>query len=132
MVVNRTQDLLKVSRDGSGSGVTQNFHNAVLLDHLPRDPPVLETMLIHTLLLLLALVHEIHVHSVELTHHLGVANALCIFVPHRNHSLDYKKSLPERPFRAPGLALLNDIDGLQLKWPFLIATLGCHYKFTQF
>jgi hypothetical protein len=27
-------------------------------------------------------------------------------VPHRNHSLDWKKSLPERPFRSPGLPLL--------------------------
>ena len=69
-----------MSRDGSGSGVAQNFHNTVLVGHLYRDPPVLETMMIHTLLLLLTLVDEIHVHSVELTHHLGVVNDLFIFV----------------------------------------------------
>ena len=63
-------------------------------------------MLIHTLIELLTLVHEIREQSVELAHHLRVAQALCKFVPDGDHSTDRTARLPQPPCRAPGLALL--------------------------
>ena len=46
---------------------------------------------------------SLHIDSVELTHYLGVADDLFIFV---HHSLDSKDRLPERPFRVHGLGHL--------------------------
>ena len=63
-------------------------------------------MLIHTLIELLTLVHEIHEQSVELAHHLRVSQTLCKFVPDGDHSTDHTARLPQPPSRAPGLALL--------------------------
>ena len=90
MVANSTQDRLKLSRNGTGSGIDQNLRDAVLLGHLYRDPPVLETMMIHTVATLLALLQTLQIDSVGLAQHLGVADSLCIFVPHDDDSLDYK------------------------------------------
>ena len=72
MVPNNEQDLLKVSRNGSVSGITQNLRAAILLGHLYRDPPVLETMMMKTLSKVLTLLDEILKESVELAQHLGV------------------------------------------------------------
>ena len=63
-------------------------------------------MMIHTLIELLTLVHEFREQSVELAHHLRVAQALCKFVPDGDHSTDRTARLPQPPCRAPGLALL--------------------------
>ena len=40
MVVNRTQDFLKVSRNGSDSGIDDNIRDEVVLGHDYGDPPV--------------------------------------------------------------------------------------------
>ena len=62
--------------------------------------------MIHTVATLLELLQTLQIDSVELAQHLGVADSLCIFVPHGDDSLDCKVRLPQRPFRVPGLALL--------------------------
>ena len=104
MVATITQDLLKVSRNGSGSGIDENLRDEVLIRHLYGDPPVLDTMMIHTVATLLTL-HTFQIDSIELAQHLGVADSLCIFVPHGNDRLDSKVCLPQRPLRTPVLAL---------------------------
>jgi hypothetical protein len=48
MVVNITQNILKVTRDGSTSGIVENIRDALLLGHLHRHPPVRQTTIIHT------------------------------------------------------------------------------------
>jgi hypothetical protein len=52
-------------------------------------------MMIHTLIQLLTLVDEITEQSVELAHHLGVAQVLCKFVPDGDHSMDPTVRLPQ-------------------------------------
>ena len=69
-------------------------------------------MVIHTLIELLTLVHEFREQSVELAHHLRVAQALCKFVPDGDHSTDRTTRLPQPPFRVPGLPLLLLLQSL--------------------
>ena len=105
MVENSTQDLLKVSRNGSGSGIAEDLRDVMLLRHLYGDPPVLDTMMIHTVVTLLTLLHMPQIDSVELEQHLDVPDSLSIFVPHGDDNLDCKVRLAQGPFRTPGLAL---------------------------
>ena len=62
--------------------------------------------MIHTVATLLELLQTLQIDSVELAQHLGVADSLCIFVPHGDDSLDCKVRLPQHPIRVPDLTLL--------------------------
>ncbi len=53
--------------------------------------------MIHTLIDLVTLVDEFGEQSVELTHHFGVVQVLCKFVPDGDHSTDPTVCLPQPP-----------------------------------
>ena len=76
-------------------------------------------MMIHTLVILVTLLDQVHKVSVELDQHLDVDHTLAKFVPDDDHTSDRATRLPQRPFRSPWLTLLL----LLLLYPLIAPTL---------